>query len=562
MYKRKWWKESVMYQIYPRSFYDSNHDGIGDIQGIIQKLDHLSDLGVDIIWLGPVYESPNDDNGYDISDYRNIHADFGSMEDFEELLSSIHQRGMKLIMDLVVNHSSDEHYWFKESKKSKDNPYRDYYIWRKGKDGSEPNNFLSFFGGKAWHKSEETDEYYLHLFTKKQPDLNWENPVVRREVYDIMKFWLDKGIDGFRMDVISLISKTYPFKDVDDSDINKMIQNEYANGPRIHEYLQEMYQEVLSKYDVMTVGEGPGITKDHALDYIGDVREELNMIFQLELMFIDFGANGKFDYQAFTLKDMKMLLLEWDSAIGNEGWNNIFLDNHDFPRMLSRFGNDEKYRIESAKLLSILLLTFRGTPCIYQGSEIGMTNVSFNSIEDYRDVETFNMHEEFVGKGRMSEEEFLKAVHIQGRDNARTPMQWNNEINAGFSKIEPWIKTNPNYSTINVTLDKSSAQSIFNFYKEIISYRKQNKDLIYGDLMHLDRGDDQVFAYERIGNDNSYVIVLNMSDQNVDFELKRALADYKIEKFNYKTIPTLIGNKIKLRSWEAVIFKSNIEVKS
>jgi oligo-1,6-glucosidase len=417
--QEKWWKEEIMYQIYPRSFQDSDGDGIGDIRGIIQRLDYIASLGVDIIWLSPIYQSPNDDNGYDISNYYEIHPEFGTMEDFDELLSEMHKRGLRLIMDLVVNHSSDEHKWFKESRSSKDNPYRDYYIWRKGKDGGPPNNYMSFFSGSAWEYDEATKEYYLHYFTKKQPDLNWENPKVREEVYRNMRFWLDKGVDGFRMDVISLLSKNLDFPDSPSPNITYLATHYYANGPRIHEFLQEMHEKVLKDYDVMTVGEGPGITKELANDYIGYDRKELNMIFQLDLMFGDHGEGGKFDIDPMDLVKVKRILNEWEEAIGDRGWNNIFLDNHDFPRMVSRFGNDTSFRVRSAKMLNMFLLSMRGTPCIYQGSEIGMTNVAFDKIEDYRDVEIINWVNEERSKGQ-SDADLLPMIHIQGRDNEDT----------------------------------------------------------------------------------------------------------------------------------------------
>ena len=374
--KRTWWKESVIYQIYPRSFKDSNGDGIGDLRGIIEQLDYLKNLGVDILWLSPIYQSPNDDNGYDISDYYSIMEEFGTMQDFDEMLSGIHDRGMKLVMDLVVNHTSDEHYWFQESRKSKDNPYRDYYFWRPEK----PNNWQSFFTGDAWEYDAQTGEYYLHLFTKKQPDLNWENLIVRQEIYKMMRWWLDKGVDGFRMDVIPLISKRLDFPDADFSDFAKVVEEIYANGPRLHEFLKEMYREVLGDYDIMTVGEAPGVSPEQARLYVGESRKELNMIFHFGHMFLDWGGEGKFELSDWNLREFKNVFTTWHNAMAEEGWVSIFLDNHDFPRMVSRWGNDKEYHQESARLLAILILTLRGTPTIYQGSEIGMTNVAFESL--------------------------------------------------------------------------------------------------------------------------------------------------------------------------------------
>ena len=372
-----WWKESVVYQIYPRSFKDANNDGIGDLKGIVQKIDYIRNLGVDVIWLCPIYKSPNDDNGYDISDYTDIMAEFGTMDDFDELLKAAHDRGLKIIMDLVVNHTSDEHPWFLASRKSKDNPYRDYYYWRKGSNGSAPNNWQSFFKGSAWEPDKNSEEYYLHLFSKKQPDLNWENPAVRQEVHNLMKFWLDKGIDGFRMDVIPLISKNIHFPDTDYKKFYDVIEHVYANGPRVHEFLREMHEKVLSKYDIMTVGEGPGVTPDNANLYVGCNRKELNMIFHFGHLYLGSGKNGKYDVAPWNLQEFKNIFNIWDKALAGDGWNSIFLGNHDFSRIVSRFGNDVQYRKESAKLLAMLLLSMRGTVFLYQGDEIGMTNVAF-----------------------------------------------------------------------------------------------------------------------------------------------------------------------------------------
>lgn len=508
---KNWWKESVMYQIYPRSFKDSNGDGIGDIRGIIEKIDYIADLGVDLIWLGPVYESPNDDNGYDISDYYAIHPEFGTMADFRELLTLLHNRGIKLIMDLVVNHSSDEHKWFEESKKSKDNPYRDYYIWKEGKNGGPPNNWQAFFGGGAWQYDANTNEWYHHLFTVKQPDLNWENPKLREEIYKMMRFWLDMGVDGFRMDVISLISKKLEFEDTDVQTLMHQVSNYNANGPRIHEFLQEMNREVLSKYDIMTVGEGPGITKELANLYIGKSRKELNMLFQLELMFMDNGPGGKFDIQEVSLVDFKRLFREWNDAIGADGWNNIFLDNHDFPRMLSRYGNDRAYRYQAATLLSTFLLTMRGTPCIYMGSEIGMANVAFDSIDDYRDIETLHYHK--ISKENGADmDDVMRRIHIQGRDNVRVPIQWSDDAHAGFTSGTPWIKANPEYKEVNVENDRDADQSIYRFYQELIQLRKSDDTFVYGDFEDLLPADPYLYCYRRSYGEVVYTIVLNFSD--------------------------------------------------
>ena len=550
---KNWWKESVMYQIYPRSFKDSNADGIGDIQGIISRLDYLQDLGVDLIWLGPIYDSPNDDNGYDISDYYNIHPEFGTMAEFDELLAGLHARGIKLIMDLVVNHTSDEHEWFEKSSASIDNDYRDYYFWRDGVNGGPPNNWTSFFGGSAWQLDEKSGQYYLHLFTKKQPDLNWENPKVRQDIKNVLKFWLDKGIDGFRMDVIPLISKRLPFQDAEARNFSELVEKYYSNGPKVHQYINEMYEDVLQHYDIMTVGEGPGISTSTALNYISPDRRELNMIFQLEHMFLGFGEKGKFDQQPYELVDLLNILINWDEAISEKGWNNIFLDNHDFARLVSRWGNDREYRYECATLFATLLLTFRGTPCIYQGSEIGMTNVKFDSIEEYNDVETLNFYQEFVVDGDMDEATFMKAVYKEGRDNVRTPFQWNDSDSAGFTDGKPWLKLNPNYDQINLEADQAHSKSIFAFYKNLISFRKGNEDLIYGDLKVLQK-EDNLFIYERRGEQDSYLVILNMKSANAKYKLPHRKLE--LVQSNCDGFPNPI-EVLHLRPWEALVFKIN-----
>jgi len=509
--KKTWWKEGVVYQIYPRSFKDTTANGIGDIYGIIEKLDYIKALGVDIIWLCPVYESPNDDNGYDISDYKAISEDFGGSDAFDQLLKGMHQRGLKLVMDLVLNHSSDEHIWFKESRKSKDNPYRDYYFWKSSKDGNPPNNWTSIFSGSAWKKDKITDEYFLHLFTKKQPDLNWENPKVRKEIHDIVDFWCKKGVDGFRMDVISLISKQLDFPDsIYPEDYGKTIKNYYANGPKIHQYLKELNKKVLSKYDIMTVGEGPGIDLSNGLDYVDEAQNELNMIFHFDHMFIDNGVGGKYDPIDISLPKFKNVFSDWDEKLKGKGWGSIFLGNHDFSRMVSRFGNDKTYHTESAKLLAMLLLTLRGTVYIYQGDEIGMTNVAYPSINDYNDVETLGSWNTAKARGE-NMDEFLKLVHKQSRDNARTPMQWNADKNAGFTENTPWLKVNKNYSSINVASQENDETSILNFYRKMIAFRKANSILVYGDYKCLNPEDENLYIYKRWDNNHTYLILLNFS---------------------------------------------------
>lgn len=513
---KAWWKESVVYQIYPRSFKDSNGDGIGDIPGIISKLDYLKELGVDVIWLSPVYQSPNDDNGYDISDYRGIMDDFGTMADWEKLLAEVHSRGMKLIMDLVVNHSSDEHAWFLESRSSKENPYRDYYIWRPGRDGQEPNNWTSIFSGPAWEYDEQTGEYYLHLFSRKQPDLNWENPKVREEIYDMMTWWLDKGIDGFRMDVINMISKTEGLPSAG-GDRYAWGGDYFMNGPRVHEFLREMNEKVLSRYDIMTVGETPGVTPDDAVRYANADGTELNMVFQFEHMELDSGWGGKWDPCPWKLRDLKATIGRWQTGLHGRAWNSLYLNNHDQPRMVSRFGNDREYRVESAKMLATFLHTLEGTPYIYQGEELGMTNVPFKGIEDCRDVETLNMYRERVTEGGGNHDEVMNAIRIKGRDNARTPMQWSPEENAGFTTGTPWLHVNPNYTEINAEAAFADTNSIFHYYRKLIALRKIHPVIVYGSYEIVAEEDERIYAYTRtLGNDRLFVM-LNFTGETASF---------------------------------------------
>ena len=545
--KKTWWKESVIYQIYPRSFKDSNGDGIGDLGGIIEKLDYLAELGVDILWLSPIYQSPNDDNGYDISDYRDIMTEFGNMDDFDRMLAGIHERGMKLMMDLVVNHSSDEHHWFQESRKSKDNPYRDYYIWRDEKPVSWP----SFFGGEAWEYDELTDSYYLHLFSKKQPDLNWENPKVREEVYSMMRYWLDKGVDGFRMDVIPFISKRLEWPEVDWNDFPKIVEEVYANGPRLHEFLQEMNTQALAPYDITTVGEAPGVPPQLGNLYVGESQKELDMIFHFGHMFLDWGPGGKFDIADWDLRDFKGVFNEWYEALGDEGWVSIFLDNHDFPRLVSRWGNDQQYREESAKLLAILLLSLRGTPSIYQGTEIGMTNVAFPSIDDYRDIETINAWKEAEEKGE-DLQALLKGIHKQGRDNVRTPVHWNDSPNAGFTTAaEPWIKVNPNYPEINAEAVLQQPNSIFYFYQRLLKMRKTHSTWVYGQYEMIDGNDTRLYAYKRWDDEGCYYFYLNFSDEPFSQLPGPDLGEMELIVGNYPDQQTE-----HLRPWEARVYRS------
>lgn len=554
--QKSWWKEGVVYQIYPKSFNDSNGDGIGDLKGIINKLDYLKELGVDILWLCPIYKSPNDDNGYDISDYRKVIEEFGTEQDFEELLTEMHKRELRLLMDLVVNHTSDEHQWFIESKSSKENPFRDYYIWKDGKEGNPPNNWGSFFSGSAWKYDGATEQYFLHLFSAKQPDLNWENRKVRAEVYDMMKFWLDKGIDGFRMDVINLISKVpgLPNGEKGEKDLYGNGFPHTANGPRVHEYLKEMNREVLSKYDIMTVGEAPGVDTETAKDYVDEDRCELNMLFQFELMGIDGGPGGKFDTQPWKLTTFKKIMLKWYEGLKEKGWNSLYLNNHDQPRMVSRFGNDKEYRVESAKMLATLLHTWQGTPYIYQGEEIGMTNVQFKDISEYKDIETLNMYKEKIQQG-VPKEVLMKGIYAIGRDNARTPVQWDASKNAGFSQGEPWINVNSNYNDINVESALKDTNSIFYYYQKLIKLRKENEIIVYGDLKLLYEEDENIFAYIRTYEEKKLLVILNFFEVEVEFKLTEQI-EYKHAELlisNYEVESNEFSNII-LRPYEARVY--------
>lgn len=517
--EKRWWKESVVYQIYPQSFKDSNGDGIGDIRGIIEKLDYLKDLGVDILWISPICESPLDDNGYDISDYQEIHRRYGTLDDYEFLLAEAHKRGIRIIMDLVVNHTSDEHKWFVESKKSIDNPYRGYYIWKSGKDGKEPNNWGSIFGGSAWDYDATTDSYYLHCFSKKQPDLNWENPKVREEIYKMMRWWCDKGIDGFRMDVISMISKdpAYPDGEVKDG-LYGDAGPYYLHGPRVHEYINEMNREVLSKYDIMTVGETAGVTIEDAKLYAGKDRDELNMVFQFEHVSIGDGDYGKWTTERYDFMEFKDIMNRWQEELDENAWNSLFLDNHDQPRCVSRFGNDsDEFREVSAKMLATCIHMMRGTPYIYQGEELGMTNAYFDDLSKYRDIESLQFYEEYTKAGCIDPDTMMRALQLRGRDNARTPMQWNDKCNAGFSEGTPWIDVNPNYKYINVENQISNKDSVLSYYKKLIQLRKANEIVVYGKYKAYDRENDKIFAYERELNGQKLLVVCNFTEQEVAY---------------------------------------------
>lgn len=512
-----WWKEAVVYQIYPRSFKDSNGDGIGDLNGITQKLDYLQNLGIDVIWLSPFYKSPNADNGYDISDYQNIMDEFGSMQDFDNMLAAIHKRGMKLMIDLVVNHSSDEHYWFKEAKKDKTNIYRNYYIWKPNNNHTPPNDWQSFFGGPAWKLDAHTNEYYLHLFAKKQPDLNWDHEPLRQEIYKMMQFWLQKGINGFRMDVIAFISKDPTFPNYPTGQYGNLML--YANGPKVHDYLQEMNREVLSKYDIMTVGEAFGVSANEANLYVGKNSSELQMIFHF-----DHAVNRNENCfltpdKEFTNQQLKAIFDKWDKALANDGWNSIYWGNHDNPRIISRLGNIENYHFESATALACILLTLRGTPYIYQGDEFGMTNCPFNDIGEYDDIQVKNAYSNLV-KNDIDKINFLAGANILARDHARTPMQWNDDSNAGFNKAStPWLKVNPNFTAINAKQDQQSSKSIFQFYQKLIAIRKNEKVFVYGNYTDLQPQHSQLWHFTRTLGETKITVLVNLSSETCPIDL-------------------------------------------
>ena len=559
--KKAWWKEAVIYQIYPRSFMDSNGDGIGDLCGITSRLDYLAELGIDVIWLSPVYSSPNDDNGYDISDYRDIMKDFGKMEDFDHLLAEAHKHNIKIVMDRVVNHTSDEHAWFIESRKSKDNPYRDYYIWKEPRDGGAPNNWQSCFSGSAWEKDDATGMYYLHCFSKKQPDLNWENPAVRDEVFDMMNWWCEKGIDGFRMDVISMISKDpdYPDGPVKDGLYGDLMPY-VCNGPHVHEYLQEMNRRVLSKYDLLTVGEAAGVTVDEAKKYANEEGTELNMVFHFE--HTDAVSNkgsvvGKWTTRKPVLDDIRPIMNKWQTELEGKAWNSLYWDNHDQPRAVSRFGDDstEEFRVLSAKMLATCLHMMKGTPYIYQGEEIGMTNTRFRSVEDCRDIEEINAYRQYVTDHHMvSSEEMLKCFETVARDNARTPMQWNSEKNAGFSTGTPWIPVNPNYTDINAEKALADPDSVFYYYQKLIRLRHETPVIVYGVFEPLLTDDHNVYAWRRVLGDQVLTVACNWSDQDVSCDLFENLSDGSEELIsNYKS-----HKKGVLQPYEARVILSSL----
>ncbi|WYJ92282.1 glucan 1,6-alpha-glucosidase [Enterococcus sp. 9E7_DIV0242] len=534
----KWWQQAVVYQIYPRSFQDSDGDGIGDLQGIISRIDYLKKLGITAIWLSPVYKSPNDDNGYDISDYQAIMDEFGTMVDMDLLIEKAAAAGIRLIMDLVVNHTSDEHRWFIESSSSKESPYRDYYIWRDPVAGEEPNGLRSIFSGSAWQLDEASGQYYLHLFSKKQPDLNWENPQVRKEIYDMMNFWLDKGIGGFRMDVIDLIGKQ-PDKGLTD------------NGPKLHDYLQEMNRASFGSHDVMTVGETWGATPEIAKMYSDPARQELSMIFQFEHVTLDQQeGKEKWDLKPLAIAQLKEVLSKWQTSLGDQGWNSLFWNNHDLPRIISRWGNDQKYREQSGKMFAILLHMMKGTPYIYQGEEIGMTNRPVQTIEEVQDIESINMYHERRAAG-FSEEDIMVSINTKGRDNARTPMQWDSSENAGFTKGTPWLPVNDNYLEVNVERALADPTSIFYTYQKLIQLRKEHPLIVWGEYELIDT-DKQVFAYYRRYKGEKWLVAANMSDEPQELELREKAKEVIISN---NSALSLHSDKVILQPYDAFVVR-------
>ena len=529
--EKNWWKEAVAYQVYPRSFNDSNNDGIGDLPGMVEKLDYLKDLGIDVIWLSPMYKSPNDDNGYDISDYQDIMEEFGTMEDFNHLLSEVHKRGMKLILDLVVNHTSDEHPWFIESRSSKDNPKRDWYIWADPKpDGSEPNNWESIFNGSTWEYDDTTKQYYFHLFSKKQPDLNWSNPDVREAVFKMMNWWFEKGIDGFRVDAITHIKKTF---EAGDLPVPKGKQYAPAfdvdmNQPGIQDWLQEMKDKSLSHYDIMTVGEANGVNPDNAKEWVGEKEGKFNMIFQFEHLGLWSTGDSKFDVLSY-----KNVLNRWQKQLEGIGWNALFIENHDQPRRVSTWGDDKKYWFESATSHAVVYFLQQGTPFIYQGQEIGMTNYPFESIETFNDVAVKTEYQIVKSQGG-DVNQLLDKYKMENRDNSRTPMQWTNEVNGGFTEGTPWFPVNPNYKTINVAQQSEDSDSVLNFYKRLIKLKKSDDIYTYGEFNLIDDENENIFAYTRKLNNKTVLVAGNLTDHVASLNLPFEVEPSQIKLHNYK----------------------------
>lgn len=556
--KQEWWQKAVVYQIYPKSFQDTTGNGVGDIQGIIKRLDYLKELGVDVLWLTPIYASPQKDNGYDISDYYSIHHEYGTMEDFDQLLKEAHQKGLKVIMDIVVNHTSTEHEWFKQAASSKDNPYRDFYIWKDGKeDGSEPTNWQSKFGGNAWQYDEKTGQYYLHLFDVTQADLNWENEKLRNEVYKMMQFWFEKGVDGFRLDVINLISKNQDFPDDDGSAAPGDGRKFYTDGPRVHEFIHEMNQEVFSKYDSMTVGEMSSTTLEHCVKYTKPERNELSMTFNFHHLKVDYPDGEKWEIGEMDFQALKQILSKWQVGMNEGGgWNALFWCNHDQPRIVSRYGNDGEFHKESAKMLATTIHMMQGTPYIYQGEEFGMTDPKFTSIDQYRDVESLNMYNILQANGK-SEVEILEILRRKSRDNSRTPVQWNGKKNAGFTDGTPWIETARNYRELNAENALKDKDSIFYHYQKLIQLRKEYNIITDGDYELLAPEDDKIFAYLRSTDKEKLLVVNNFYEEEVTFTLPEHI-DWTgltgtILLSNYPDSDSM-RESIKLRAYESIVY--------
>lgn len=560
MKNEQWWKKAVVYQVYPRSFMDSNGDGVGDLNGITEKLPYIKKLGADVIWLNPIFASPQVDNGYDISDYRAVEPTLGTMEDFERLLATAHELGLKIILDLVVNHTSDKHFWFEEAKKSRENPYHDYYIW-KDRDGDKlPNNWGSSFGGSTWEYVPEVDQCYLHCFAKEQPDLNWENERVRDEVYDLMRFWFEKGVDGFRMDVISLISKDQSFPD------GPVIQNKAfgsyyagcANGPRVHEFLQEMHEHVLSKYDIMTVGETPHTSCDEAILFTKADRHELDMVFHFDHMHLDYDENGKYSLNRVPLVELKKVMTTWQEKMyDNDGWNSLYWSNHDQARAVSRFGNDsDEYRDLSAKMLGTCLHMLQGTPYIFEGEELGMTNGAFRSPEDYRDLEALDIYHDFTERKGLTPEYTLACLGRKSRDNARTPMQWDASENAGFTKGKPWIGVNPNCKQINAEAAIADPDSVFYYYQKLIRLRHELPVLTDGRYILIDGANEKVYSYLRKSFDDTLLVVCNFTDETIPYDIFNQLGRVGgLILSNYRGTPGMAQGTITLKPYGAYVYR-------
>ncbi|MDT0161415.1 alpha-glucosidase [Bacillus sp. AG4(2022)] len=549
--KKIWWKEAVGYQIYPRSFQDSNGDGIGDLQGIIERLDYVKDLGIDVIWICPVYKSPNDDNGYDISDYQDIMEDFGTMADFDRLLEEVHQRDMKLIIDLVLNHTSDEHPWFIESRSSETSPKRDWYIWRDSKQGAEPNNWESIFGGSAWEWDELTQQYFLHVFSRRQPDLNWENSDVREALYDVVNWWLEKGIDGFRIDAISHIKKRPGMPDLPNPENKKYVSSfdMHMNQEGIHEFLQEFKEKTYANYDSMSVGEANGVTVDEADLWVGSENGKMDMIFQFEHLGLwDAETNPELD-----IVELKKVLTRWQKGLEKDGWNALFIENHDKPRVVSTWGNDQEFWRESATSMAAMYFLMQGTPFIYQGQEIGMTNVQFPSIDDYDDVAVKNLYKLKTEEGK-SHQEIMEIIWASSRDNSRTPMQWNSTANAGFSSGSPWMKVNSNYTDINVEMQEKDEKSILSFYKKMITLKKANEVFTYGQYDLLLEDDKQIYAYRRTSEDDQVIVITNLSAKEAIFTSDFALKPENLLLNNYPAAEAE-GKSVTLKPYEARVYR-------